>query len=335
MTAKILEKSELNKTIKGWLKSYNIIAPVPSKEGPHFKRISNPDEISFAGSQKPIYPPKSVFLPQSEVLFKIEDGSYNLPEMQYKKQILFGVRPCDSRAFWLLDTVFNTAEDLDLYWSKKRKKALVISFGCNTLCDHGFCDTVGSGPFGKEGSDILITELDELYFMDPLTKEGAALIDKMVDANAAQKKAAKAIHAGSIVEGHERADLPAIREKLYEAFDTKVWKKISESCLGCGICTYLCPTCFCFDIVDEVDRSERVRNWDTCMFRIYSQEASGHNPRPSKAERTRQRIMHKFAYWIDNESVSGCTGCGRCVSLCPVNLDIRELVREITSLRVQ
>jgi sulfhydrogenase subunit beta (sulfur reductase) len=335
MTAKILEKKMLEKVIKGWMKSYDLIAPISSKEGRQFQCISDPDEICLNGNRKTIYPPKSVFLPQSEALFKIENGSYKVPESNNRKKIIFGVRPCDARAFWLLDTVFNKSEELDLYWNKKREKAIVISMGCPTLCDHGFCDTVGTGPFGKEGSDILVTEFQESYFLEPLTNEGEELVDGLVDANNTENKEALSIQAGSIVEEHKPADLPAIREKLYASFEKKIWKDISESCLGCGICTYLCPTCFCFDIVDEVDRGERVRNWDTCMFRIYSQEASGHNPRPSKSERTRQRIMHKFAYWIDNESASGCTGCGRCVSLCPVNLDIREMVREITSLRVQ
>jgi sulfhydrogenase subunit beta (sulfur reductase) len=104
--------------------------------------------------------------------------------------------------------------------------------------------------------------------------------------------------------------------------------------MGCGICTFLCPTCFCFDIVDEAQRGERVRNWDTCMFRVYSQEASGHNPRPTKAERTRQRIMHKFAYWIDNINEIGCTGCGRCVQYCPVNLDIRHIISSAQSYKI-
>jgi sulfhydrogenase subunit beta (sulfur reductase) len=336
MTAKILEKRALRKTINGWMRSYDVIAPVSSKEGLRFKRVNNAEEISSKGSRKTVYPPKNIFIPQSEVLFKYENGSYTMPKPTKKKQILFGVRPCDARAIWLLDTVFKSAKEMDLYWNSKREKALVFSIGCASLCESGFCDTVGSGPFGKEGSDILLTELENVYYCEPLTAEGEAFAEKMAEASSAQKKEAKAIQMGSANEGHEPANLTAIRKSLYAVFeDTKAWKSVSDSCLGCGVCTYLCPTCFCFDIVDEIDRSERVRNWDSCMFRIYSQEASGHNPRPSKAERTRQRIMHKFAYWIDNEEVSGCTGCGRCVELCPVNLDIREMVHDLTSLKVQ
>ncbi|HOC23304.1 MAG TPA: 4Fe-4S dicluster domain-containing protein, partial [Anaerolineaceae bacterium] len=119
-----------------------------------------------------------------------------------------------------------------------------------------------------------------------------------------------------------------LKDHLDQIFDSSLWGEFAQSCLGCGICTFLCPTCFCFDIVDEAQRDERVRNWDTCMFRVYSLEASGHNPRPTRAERTRQRLMHKFSYWLEHADQFGCTGCGRCVRYCPVGLDIRAMIRK-------
>lgn len=335
MQPRILLKKELNKTVSNWMKSCDVIAPVSSQEGVSFKVISHPNEINLEAQRKPVYPPKSVFLPQSETLFKYSAGDYVMPEQPARQKILFGTRPCDARAMGLLDTVFKTATDMDLYWAEKREKTLVISFGCATMCQTGFCDTVGSGPFGQDGSDILVTDLEDRLLFEPLTAPGEAFAKKMLPAEETDSRKAEEIQSASLAKTREKADLGQIREKLYASFNSPIWKDISASCLGCGVCTYLCPTCFCFDIVDEVERGERVRNWDTCMFRIYSQEASGHNPRPGKAERTRQRLMHKFAYWVDNENLSGCTGCGRCVEQCPVNLDIREMIETITSLSIQ
>ena len=107
-----------------------------------------------------------------------------------------------------------------------------------------------------------------------------------------------------------------------------------EFCLGCGVCTFLCPTCHCFDILDEGDseQGERIRIWDSCMFPLFTLHASGTNPRPGGKERMRQRIMHKFSYFLDNHDQPGCTGCGRCIRSCPVNLDIREVLEEIQNL---
>ena len=134
MTPKIIKKNALQKTIKKWLKSYDVIAPAASKEGIQFKRVTDPKEILLDSVQNTIYPPKSVFLPQSEVLFNYQNGSYSMPEDAPRQRIIFGMRPCDARSVWLLDTIFNKAEDFDLYWGKKREKALIISIGCASIC---------------------------------------------------------------------------------------------------------------------------------------------------------------------------------------------------------
>ena len=108
-------------------------------------------------------------------------------------------------------------------------------------------------------------------------------------------------------------------------------------CLGCGTCAFLCPTCTCFDVVDEDDhynhRGKRIRLWDTCQFCIYTQHTSGHNPRDSIIERCRNRILHKFSYYPKNYGMLGCVGCGRCIQLCPVNNDLRDIIKKIILIR--
>ena len=173
----------------------------------------------------------------------------------------------------------------------------------------------------------MLVEVEGAYLVDVQSEKGEVLFGDLPDASQGQIDASHRVQAAALSKMDKPFEVEGIRTKLYGLFESDFWREIQQSCLGCGVCTFLCPTCHCFDIVDEVQRSERVRNWDTCMFRIYSQEASGHNPRPTNVERTRQRIMHKYAYFSDNHGEIGCTGCGRCVRHCPVDLDIRHVIR--------
>jgi sulfhydrogenase subunit beta (sulfur reductase) len=126
----------------------------------------------------------------------------------------------------------------------------------------------------------------------------------------------------------------AIKPILDRIFEHPFWDTIHARCLKCGTCTYLCPTCHCFDISDETKGSDgvRIRSWDSCQYPLFTKMASGHNPRTSQKERWRQRVMHKFRYYVDNFGAVSCVGCGRCVMLCPVNIDIRKIITDIAAL---
>ena len=204
----------------------------------------------------------------------------------------------------------------------------IVALGCDDPCETCFCTTVGSCPFDSRGADVLLTEVSDAFIAEMVTDKGRALLAHLPDASPQQIEATLGIQSSAARQMKRAFEPGGIKQKLYGMFDSDFWQGIQQSCLGCGVCTFLCPTCFCFDIVDEAQRRERVRNWDTCMFRLYSLEASGHNPRPSNTARTRQRIMHKYAYWLELISEIGCTGCGRCVRYCPVDLDIRHIVRQ-------
>ena len=130
-----------------------------------------------------------------------------------------------------------------------------------------------------------------------------------------------------------------LRDKVVtELFDAGFWEEVAFSCINCGTCTFLCPTCWCFDIQDEVynGQVDRIRNWDTCMSPLFTLEGSGHNPRQNKFQRVRQRFMHKLKYYVDKyESGVQCSGCGRCVRFCPVNIDIRRVAEMMNSFKKQ
>ncbi len=197
---------------------------------------------------------------------------------------------------------------------------------------------MGGSPYGKEGVDLLLQDIGDKYLIETVTERGEALIEKfpwleeaengdLEKAERLSEEAEKAIRSKVSVED--------VREKLDRMFDHLAWDEIHQKCVNCGVCTYLCPTCCCFDVLDEeAPQGKRVRIWDSCQFACFTLQGSGHNPRPSGKERMRQRIMHKFNYYVKNFGEMFCVGCGRCIRECPVNVDIREILEKISAREV-
>ena len=328
----ILEKQALPTLLQSWREKYDVIIPQKMKNFSHFMPLTE-DSVLVSEPHNTRIPPKALFLPMTETLVKFTRyGGYEDARHEIEPRIVFAMRPCDAQAVQLLDTSFIQDNYTDPFWLERREKTITIGLGCHEPCENGFCTTIGYGPFNKADLDALLTDMGDFYLVETLS-EAAELLFKNLSVATGE------IYEQTIAIQQQAHDLMPVafdtgnlKEKLEQNFNSDYWDEISQSCLGCGVCTFLCPTCFCFDIVDETQRKERVRNWDTCMFRTYSLEASGHNPRPSRVERTRQRLSHKYVYWLDQVNQIGCTGCGRCVRYCPVGLDIRAMLRQAQSL---
>ncbi len=328
----ILEKQALPGLLQSWREQYDVFIPQKMKNFSHFMPLTE-ESVLVSEPHNTRIPPKALFLPMTETLVKFTRfGGYEDARHDIEPRIVFAMRPCDAQAVQLLDTSFIQDNYTDPFWLERREKTITIGLGCHEPCENGFCTTIGFGPFNKADLDALLTDMGDFFLVETLS-EAAELCFKDLSI------ATEEIYEQSIAIQQQAHDLMPVafdtgnlKEKLEQNFDSDYWDEVSQSCLGCGVCTFLCPTCFCFDIVDETQRKERVRNWDTCMFRIYSLEASGHNPRPSRVERTRQRLSHKYVYWLDQVNQIGCTGCGRCVRYCPVGLDIRAMLRQAQSL---
>jgi len=177
-----------------------------------------------------------------------------------------------------------------------------------------------------------MTGLDGRYHVKVLTAKGGELVD---DAGALFEKAAprdtsdaENAHAASRAYPQRSiASMEKVADGLKRNFDSAEWDTLARACIGCGACTYLCPSCHCFDINDEITSQsplagERVRTWDNCQFPDFTMHSSGHNPRNDTAARLRQRVCHKLLYFVENHNIQQCTGCGRCISHCPVGIDI-------------
>ena len=301
-----------------------------------FRKVEGEPTLDFPNSR---VPPKSVFFPQTETMMEFEkDGSGHRfvgakePARGTRRILLLGGRPCDMRAATFLDRLFRWDYD-DPYYVDRRERATVIALTCTGAVpnEHCFCTSMGGSPSGTEGADMLWTDIGDRYFVEALTGKGEAVLAAGGDVfakagkkDAAAAKRAKADAGERIV---RRFDADGVAAALERLFDDRYWDGVSEHCLGCGICTLLCPTCHCFDINDVVRKGEgrRERTWDTCQSAYYSVHASGHNPRPAKKHRQRNRIYHKFLYIDRNLGIVGCVGCGRCIANCPVGIDIIDV----------
>ena len=330
----IISKDKLNDWLVA-LKKYALFAPTESNGVILYTKLNDPNEIVL--ERNSLRPPKEVLYPQTEKMFEFSSGKkreISTPELDGEKKIIFGIRPCDARSFSVLDHVFN-GEYKDVYYLSKRKNTALIGLACTTPDINCFCTSLDGGPGSKDDVDILLTDIGDKYYVDVLTEKGKALVDEnsslfVPDGEGDSNKKQEA-HTCAEAKVKRNVDVNGIPEKLGTMFESDFWKKISMKCLGCGVCTYLCPTCYCFDVQDEIQggHGRRARIWDTCMSSEYTVHTSGHNPRPARMNRLRNRVYHKFKYYHDNFGVHLCVGCGRCVDECPVNVDIIDIVSEI------
>lgn len=332
----IINKNEIANILTKLAEEYLVIAPVQKEGIVQFSAIKNGAEacLTFANTKKP---GKEILFPQSEELYSYTidtEGVRMQANVDQKETIVFGMRPCDVKSLVLLDNVFKNDQYQDVYYLTRRANTLIVGLGCNEPAATCFCSNMACGPFAKEGSDIFLTDIGEAYVAEGISEKGQALLAKLGlgSATAEQKALANQLQAETKADGG--VNIAGIAEKLGGMFEHPFWDSLHEKCLGCAACTYLCPTCHCFDIADEAADCNgcRVRNWDACMFPLFTLHGSGHNPRPNGKARWRQRLMHKFNYFVDRYNATACVGCGRCIKNCPVNLDIRQALADIRAL---
>ena len=336
MIAKIVRESDLINLLGEWLKEYELIAPVKRDNLVVFDRVDSAGEVLFNYSNT-VKSAKELLLPQSETLFTYNSMDHSASiETHFNDaapKLLFGVRPCDAKSFLLLDKVFDGERYKDAYYLNRRANTLVVTIGCvqpRTTC---FCTSVNGGPFSEDGSDLMLIDIGDAYVVKVTSDRGAGLLEgaELEDAGEDDLASMKRVIQDAEASMSPKLAIEGRQENLESIFDDPIWGPLTEKCLGCGVCTYLCPTCHCFDIIDEArdSQGERIRLWDSCQFSQFTLQASGFNPRLTNKERLRQRVMHKFSYFPKNYGLTGCVGCGRCIQECPVNLDIRDVLNDL------
>lgn len=330
-----LPKDAWKPFVEGLAKRFQVYAPYEEGETVKFRPF-DPDK-ALCLDRPANGAPKGVIFPQSETLFTFAfkkdsdeprktDVELNTQQQVQDTAILCG-RPCDARGFTTLDPVY---KDVDPYYRERREKTTIITLTCSYPFSGCFCTSVDGGPADRKGSDVLVTELKHGYYLEALTDKGKALLeDKAIqDATSykseAEKKQKEAYdQVKKVFEGGKNVKISQER-----FLSDEFWDEVSAKCHSCGACTFLCPTCYCFNITDEprVQSGERIRSWDSCMFPHFTMEASGHNPRGKKSQRFKQRVGHKFVYYPEKYGELACSGCGRCIRLCPVSMEISKVV---------
>lgn len=327
----VISRQQLLELVDAWIaQDKRAIGPVAVGEDLHlFMSMSDSGQLAMEGYIRPQNSIKEFFFPRHEKIYRYHFKGHNIEledvEPPATEQLIIGARPCDAAALPILDHVFNW-DFKDEFYNQRRNATTVITLACATFDDNCFCTSVGLSPAAEQGSDALLLSIgDDGYEVRCLTDKGKALFE---DKTQSSEK------TGEVIDGPEKKfDPEPIGDFVRNNFENPVWQEIALRCLGCGVCTYSCPTCHCFDIVDEGTASggARVKNWDSCQFAMFTQHASGHNPRANQIHRQRQRLLHKFGIYPEKFGAILCTGCGNCMRNCPVELGVLnsvEILRE-------
>jgi len=339
MTFVRIKKADFADGLEALKSTHCVYGPVKNKDFHSFNMLDKRQQPDLTGLNTRLSP-KSIVFPQSQVMFEYTLDEARPDHHQLKEtgghesdRAVFGIRPCDARAFLLVRRNFDTPGFKDPFWIRSYEASTFVGLACAHPCSSCFCTTAGCGPHHEEGLDILLADAGDYFLAKVITGKGERLVSaagwsvetETDDAETQLNDMKRA--AEEKIRSHVKTDRLKNHETtaLYEA---PFWEDVAFSCINCGTCTYACPTCWCFDIQDETHgyAGKRMRNWDSCMYPLFTRHGSGHNPRGAKTQRVRQRFMHKLKYFVDKYDTGiQCVGCGRCIRLCPVNIDIRKV----------
>ena len=328
---------KLDRMFASIAENHALYLPVDTKAGAAYQKWDETKKLSDALNT--VRSAKDFFFPQTENLmdFKVEGKNIDIIDTRSECEdfVVFGVRACDVKSFEVLDRVF-LAEPCDSYYKNRREHGVIMSLACTKPAETCFCGTFGIDAKEPEG-DVVCWKTDDALYMNAVSEKGKALVESL--SSLTEETDGSAVEEQKKQTAERLAKLPLAElsadafgdGKTSEFFNAPEWSELSESCLGCGTCTFVCPTCQCYDIKDfnTGHGVKRFRCWDSCMYSEFTKMSAG-QPRLTQLERFRQRFMHKLVYYpTNNDGLFSCVGCGRCVSKCPIQMNIVKVMKKL------
>jgi sulfhydrogenase subunit beta (sulfur reductase) len=336
---RILEKSSLNDFLNSLISDFKVVAPVYKGYNNYaFQEIKSASEVSLKYIPT-IIPPKKYFMPQRETILQFDTNNELKvePVVDYENLVLFGVHTCDISGIKCLNMVLSD-KPKDTAYLIRKKHITIIGLECNDYCDeYASCSFVGAH-IPTTGYDLMFTDLGDYFIVHIHSSKGADIIEKTgffkpaKDSNIEELKNLRAqkLKIFNNEVPTERRYLPDLFDR---SFNASVWKELEQKCLSCGNCTAVCPTCYCFDIKEDVDLTlksgERYRIWFSCQLDPFAKVAGGIDFRKDRSARQRHRFYRKFRYHIDRYGMVFCTGCGRCSRTCMAKINLKEVLSSL------
>jgi len=317
-----VSKSRMREILSALMKDKRVAAPVYAGKTTDFLAVDDASRI-LMGDELPYKSPKEFFFPRCEKLLTFRGGEA-VAETPDRELALFGARPCDLEALKILTAIFTTGPFRDDFFKARLDASLIIGVACLEKKPGCFCEKRETDMHYSEACDLFLKNTGDGYEALYVSEKGREALGAFIPW---LKDFKNPVAAGTAFENRL-----TLEENELEMFDKIDWESITGICQGCGLCTFICPTCHCFEFKDAEEKGQvcRYRNWDSCMFPKFTLHASGHNPRASVKERYRQRVLHKYSYIRKNFGYVSCTGCGRCIRSCPVGMNIMTIVEGIT-----
>jgi len=334
MFFRIMDKDRLPDLVSGLSTEFEVVGPVAKGEAFVFAPVTDPASLRL-DYDTTILPAKKYFLPPKERLMRFTTGDMEVVDdtPEVTPRVLFGLHPCDINALTLTDNVYLDERE-DPYYKARREATIIVGHSCDPR-EECFCNAWDTDEV-HWGFDLFLTDLGDRYFVSARTVKGADVLNHygetrpVTPADTADFQARTARFKASFQPALDTSQLPLLMDAKYA---DEIWEELGEKCLTCGACSMVCPTCFCFDVSDELDvdlaGGERVRTWDSCLYTDFALVAHGHNFRSSRAARVRNRFYHKQLGYLSKYERVLCVGCGRCERACKVGINPRVVIEAL------